>query len=208
MLADLRGKRRRAAVAGTVFDDNGVNTASLGAMPRARRGGEPLASQLERRLWKPMGAESTAGWIRNHHGEEGVQGQFFAVARDYARLGLLVMNGGRAGGEPSVPAAWIARMTELRHDVAQPATLPWYGLHVWIPRAAGGRSMFWGTNGQNIFVDPIARVVIVHLGNSQRAGFDGNPDLFALRDAIVRALVAKDRSRSAAGAAVPASASR
>jgi CubicO group peptidase (beta-lactamase class C family) len=65
----------------------------------------------------------------------------------------------------------------------------------WIPQAAGGRSMFWGTNGQNIFVDPVAKVVIVHLGKSQRAGFDGNRDLFALRDAIVRTLAAKDRSR-------------
>jgi len=196
VLAYLRSKRQQAAPPGTVFDYNGADTALLGALLRARWDGDPLTSQLERRLWQPMGAEATAGWITNYRGEEGVQGQFFAVARDYARLGLLVMNGGRAGELAAVSASWIARMTELRHDVPQPPSVPWYGLHVWIPQAAGGRSMFWGTNGQNIFVDPVARVVIVHLGNSQRAGFDGNRDLFALRDAIVQTLVAKDRARA------------
>ena len=198
--AYLRGKRERAAPAGTVFDYNGVNTALLGAMLRARWGGAPLATELEHRLWQPMGAEATAGWLKTTHGDESVQGHFFAVARDYARLGLLVMDGGRVGDQTLVPASWITRMTELRDDVPQPSSWPRYGLHVWIPQAAGGRSMFWGTNGQNIFVDPVARVVIIHLGNSPRAGFDGNPELFALRDAIVRTLVARDRARKPANA--------
>ena len=192
VLAYLRSKKQSAAPAGTVFDYNGANTALLGALLRARWGGASLTEQLQHRLWQPMGAESSAGWITNYRGEEGVQGQFFAVARDYARLGLLVMNGGRAADRALVPTDWIARMTELRRDVPQPPAPPWYGLHAWIPQAAGGRSMFWGVSGQNIFIDPIAKVVIVHLGNSQRAGFDGNRDLFALRDAIVRTLVAKD----------------
>ncbi len=205
VLAYLRGKKQRAAPAGTGFDYNGADSALLGAMLRARWGGGPLTDQLERRLWQPLGAESTAGWIKNRHGDEGVQGQFFAVARDYARLGLLVMNGGRAGDRSLVSSAWIARMTELRRDVPQPSAPPWYGLHAWIPKAAGGRSMFWGTNGQNIFVDPVAGVVIVHLGNSHRAGFEGNADLFALRDAIVQALAARDRVRAAVGASAAAS---
>jgi CubicO group peptidase (beta-lactamase class C family) len=79
-------------------------------------------------------------------------------------------------------------MTRLRTDKPQPSHPPFYGLHIWIPRAAGGRAMFWGVNGQNIFIDPIARVVIVHTGNSPAAEFNGNAHLFPLRDAIVRTL--------------------
>jgi hypothetical protein len=60
-------------------------------------------------------------------------------------------------------------------------------LHIWIPQAAAGRSLLWGTNGQNIFIDPIARVVIVHTGNSPDAAFDGNAHLFPLRDALIGA---------------------
>jgi CubicO group peptidase (beta-lactamase class C family) len=100
------------------------------------------------------------------------------------------MNQGRVDGKQIVPADWLAKMTELRRDKPQPSHPPYYGLHIWIPQAAGGRSMFWGVNGQNIFVDPVAHVVIVHTGNSPRAEFDGNRHLFALRDAIVRSLSA------------------
>src|SRR5207237_8890901 len=111
-----------------------------------------------------------------------------ATLRDYARLGYLIMNQGRINGKEVISADWIAKMTDLRRDKPQPVGPPFYGLHVWIPQAAGGRSMFWGTNGQNIFVDPIAHVVIVHTGNSPKAEFDGNRYLFPLRDGIVRAL--------------------
>jgi CubicO group peptidase (beta-lactamase class C family) len=183
----LRRKTERATVPGSAFKYNGAQTALLGAI-LAQRVGTNLTSYLEEKLWIPMGAEARGYWIKNYAGEEGVQGQFVATLRDYARLGYLVMNQGRIDGKEVVPANWIAKMTELRRDKPQPSVPPFYGLHVWIPQAAGGRSMFWGTNGQNIFVDPVARVVIVHTGNSPHAEFDGNRHLFPLRDAIVRAL--------------------
>lgn len=157
----------------------------------AQRTGGNLTSYLEEKVWIPMGAESKGYWIMNRNGEEGVQGHFAATLHDYARLGYLVMNQGRMNGKTVIPADWIGKMTELRRDKPQPPNPPYYGLHIWIPQAAGGRSMFWGVGGQNIFIDPIARVVIVHTGNSQKAAFDGNRHLFALRDAIVRSLAAK-----------------
>lgn len=185
--AFLRQKTKVASPPGSKFDYNGAQSALLGAMLRQRVHSD-LTSYLEDKLWRPMGAESKAYWIKNYHEEEGVQGQFSATLRDYARLGLLVMERGSVNGTSVVPAAWIDRMVELRRDKAQPASAPFYGLHVWIPELAGGRSFFWGTNGQNIFIDPIAKVVIVHTGNSPNAGFNGNSHLFPLRDAIVKTL--------------------
>jgi CubicO group peptidase (beta-lactamase class C family) len=186
----LKGKKERAAAPGTQFKYNGAQTALLGLVLARRLNTNNLTGYLEEKLWVPMGAEADGYWIKNYHGEEGVQGQFSATLRDYARLGYLVMNQGRVDGKQIVPADWLARMTELRRDKPQPSNPPYYGLQIWIPQAAGGRSMFWGVNGQNIFVDPVARVVIVHTGNSPRAEFDGNRHLFALRDAIVRNLSA------------------
>jgi len=184
----LKGKKERAAAPGTEFKYNGAQTALLGLILARRLNTNNLTGYLEEKLWVPMGAEASGYWIKNYHDEEGVQGQFVATLHDYARLGYLVMNQGRVNGKQIVPADWLAKMTELRRDKPQPSHPPYYGLHVWIPQAAGGRSMFWGVNGQNIFVDPVARVVIVHTGNSPRAEFDGNQHLFALRDAIVRSL--------------------
>ncbi|WP_082507521.1 serine hydrolase [Duganella sp. Root336D2] len=186
----LGRKKDRAAAPGTVFKYNGAQTALLGAALAQRVGGKNLTSYLQEKLWIPMGAEAKGYWIKNYHDEEGVQGQFAATLHDFARLGYLVMNQGRVNGKEVVPADWIAKMTELRTDRPQPSHPPYYGLHIWIPQAAGGRAMFWGVNGQNIFVDPVARVVIVHTGNGPRAEFDGNRHLFALRDAIARSLSA------------------
>jgi CubicO group peptidase (beta-lactamase class C family) len=186
----LKSKKERAAPPGTEFKYNGAQTALLGLILARRLNTNNLTAYLEEKLWVPMGAEARGYWIKNYHDEEGVQGQFAATLRDYARLGYLVMNQGRVDGKEIVPADWLARMTELRRDKPQPPRPPYYGLQIWIPQAAGGRSMFWGVNGQNVFVDPVARVVIVHTGNSPRAEFDGNPHLFALRDAIVRRLSA------------------
>jgi CubicO group peptidase (beta-lactamase class C family) len=186
----LKRKKERAAAPGTEFKYNGAQTALLGLILARRLNTNNLTGYLEEKLWAPMGAEANGYWIKNYHEEEGVQGQFAATLHDYARLGYLVMNQGRVDGKEIVPADWLARMAELRHDKPQPSHPPYYGLHVWIPQAAGGRAMFWGVNGQNIFVDPVARVVIVHTGNSPRAEFDGNQHLFALRDAIVRSLKA------------------
>jgi CubicO group peptidase (beta-lactamase class C family) len=199
MRAYLRGKTERDP-AGKRFDYNGAVSALLG-IALSERTGKSNTAYLADRLWAPMGAEGNGYWIKNLRGEEGVQGQFVATLRDYARLGYLVMNQGEVNGHHVVPAAWIAQMTALRGDRPQPARPPFYGLHIWIPQAAGGRSFFWGAGGQNIFVDPVARVVIVHTANSPDADFQGNRHLFALRDAIVRELAgrpAPDRGPSSA----------
>lgn len=183
----LRQKMGRSSPPGAAFDYNGAQTAVLGLAVKRRTGGS-ATTYLEEKIWVPMGAESSGYWIINRNGDEGVAGQFAATLRDYARLGILVMNQGRMNGKQVIPADWIVQMTRLRTDKPQPSHPPFYGLHIWIPRAAGGRAMFWGTNGQNIFIDPIARVVIVHTGNGPNAEFDGNAYLFPLRDAIVRTL--------------------
>ncbi|MTW13123.1 serine hydrolase [Pseudoduganella eburnea] len=133
----LSAKKEKAAAPGTVFKYNGAQTAVLGLALSQRLNRMPLTAYLEEKLWIPMGAEAQGHWIKNNHGEEGVQGQFVATLHDYARLGYLVMNQGRIDGKEVVPAEWIGKMTELRRDKPQPGKPPYYGLQVWIPQAAG-----------------------------------------------------------------------
>jgi CubicO group peptidase (beta-lactamase class C family) len=182
----LQGKRA-ANPAGKVFDYNGAVSAMLGAVLRARTG-QTHTQYLQEKLWAPMGAAEPAYWIKNRRGEEGVQGQFAATLRDYARLGQLVMQMGRSGAFQVVPESWIADMVASRPDKPQPNGPMKYGLHIWIPQAAGGRSMFLGLNGQAIFIDPAAQTVIVHTANSPGPDYNGYEHLYPLRDAIVRSL--------------------
>lgn len=180
-------QRKEVSASGKRFDYNGAVTALLGLALSARTG-KSNTDYLAEKVWVPMGAKSSGYWIKNNSGEEGVQGQFAATLSDYAKLGYLLMNQGSINGKQVVPASWIAQMTTLRRDRPQPSGPAHYGLHVWIPQAAGGRSFFAGTNGQYIFVDPIAHVVIVHTGNSPNAEFHGDDHLFPLRDAIAAKL--------------------
>ncbi|MEO7391940.1 MAG: serine hydrolase [Ramlibacter sp.] len=188
----LRDKTERSP-AGKTFHYNGAVTALLGLV-LSQRTGVSNTAYLEDRIWSRIGTEGSGFWIKNLQGEEGVQGHFVARLRDYARLGALVLNRGRAAGGQLVPAAWVDEMVTLRRDKPQPKGPPFYGLHVWIPQAAGGRSFFWGIGGQNIFVDPVARMVIVHMGNSRDARFAGDAHLFPLRDAIARKLSSRAKA--------------
>lgn len=183
-------EKRSLNPSGKIFDYNGVVSAMLGAVLQARTG-QPHTQYLEEKLWKPMGASDPGYWIKNRKGEEGVQGQFVATLRDYARLGLLVMRKGKAGSAQVIPESWITDMVALRLDKPQPSGPQKYGFHVWLPQASGGRSMFLGTNGQAIFIDPVAQTVIVHTANSPKADYEGNSHLYPLRDAIVGALKSK-----------------
>lgn len=182
----LAGKQDRSA-GGKTFDYNGAISALLGLV-LSERTQVSNTDYLATSVWSQMGFEGSAYWIKNQAGEEGVQGQFAARPRDWARLGLLVMGQGAFAGRQWVPADWVRQMTTLRADKPQPASPPYYGLHIWIPQAAAGRSQFMGTNGQFVFIDPVAQVVIVHTANAPTADFGGAAHLFPLRDAIVAAL--------------------
>jgi CubicO group peptidase (beta-lactamase class C family) len=186
----LRSKKDADSEPGSRFAYNGAQTALLGLILRERVGG-PLTAYLEEKLWKPMGAEGPAVWIKDKQGIEGVQGQFAALPRDYARLGYLFVNRGNINGKQVVPESWIAEMTRIRRDRPQPKGPPFYGLHVWLAQAGGGRGLFWGTNGQFVFFDPIARIVIVQTAVGKTAEYEGINHIFPIRDAIVRELAAR-----------------
>jgi CubicO group peptidase (beta-lactamase class C family) len=97
----------------------------------------------------------------------------FATARDYGRFGLLYMHDGVWQGERILPAGWV----EYARTATPTAPHHEYGAHWWLPsdrdRAkASDRGLplpddlFFaqGFEGQNIFVIPSRKLVVVRLG--------------------------------------------
>jgi CubicO group peptidase (beta-lactamase class C family) len=183
----LQEKRETVAPPGVVFHYNGAISALLGIILN-KATGTTATQYLEEKIWGPMGAEANAYWIKNYRGEEGVQGQFNATLRDYARLGLLVMNKGKANGVQIVPESWIEQMTAIRKDKAQPKSPPYYGFHIWLPVVSKGVSQMEGINGQFVFVDPNDRVVIVQLAVLKEADGAGFWEFFPFRNALLNTL--------------------
>jgi CubicO group peptidase (beta-lactamase class C family) len=154
------------------------NTDLLGwAIERAT--GERYVDLASRLLWKPLGAERSAYITVDRFGAPRCAGGFCATAHDLARVGQLILDGGRRGSAEIVPPAWIEDLFETGDRAAwdEGDFIPYYGdlpMHdrsKWYVRhgqssSDGGPLLFgMGIHGQNLFVDRKRSIVIAKLSS-------------------------------------------
>jgi CubicO group peptidase (beta-lactamase class C family) len=174
----LRQFDTRAVSPDTKFHYAGADTQTVGAAIEAATG-KSLAAFAAEKLWAPLGAEAEASWLTDNAGMAAAYCCFQAVLRDWARVGLMLAHDGAWNGTQIVPLAWVRMAT--RADPARlhlwPGTAtPFfgYGYQTWIfPRTTGGFALL-GVYGQSIYVDPEAKLVMVHL--AARARPSNNPE--------------------------------
>ncbi|MBL6617190.1 MAG: serine hydrolase [Reyranella sp.] len=149
-------------VPGTVFDYESVNTEVLGLVLE-KATGVPLNLYMQDKLWSKIGAESDGFLYRARaQTDQCAFGCFSATARDYARFGLMAMNGGTLGGQRVVGERWMREATTPR-----PLRMPaddkgtGYGYQWWIPAGRDGAFEALGIFGQIVYVNPAKRVVVV-----------------------------------------------
>lgn len=141
-----------------------------------------VAEYLRTRLFEPVGMKSmvpefdAAGTLI---GSSLIHG----TARDWAKFGEFLRNGGAVKGAQVVPRGWIDFMTR-----PSPRN-PGYGAQLWLnrPQADGRKALFPGSApksafaavghlGQYVVASPAQKLTIVRLGKTQREN----------RDAVVR----------------------
>jgi CubicO group peptidase (beta-lactamase class C family) len=139
-----------------------------------RATGRRYADLMSELLWKPMGAERSAYITVDRLGAPRCAGGMCVTARDLARVGQLIVNGGRRGKSEVLPAAWIDDIARNGDAAAWAAGsfveyfpgLPlryrskWYVLDGKSPLLFG-----WGIHGQHLFVDRARQVVIAKLSS-------------------------------------------
>jgi CubicO group peptidase (beta-lactamase class C family) len=149
-----------------------------------------LADYLKARIWQPMGAEADATWTVDHTGQEVAYCCVSAVVRDWARIGSLLAQDGAWKGRQIVPKQWVLDMTTAQSDFQRPGIATnyyGYGYQVWLFPGPRRRFALLGIHGQAIFVDPGARVVLVHTAVRLKASRDPTAaELVALWDALIR----------------------
>lgn len=160
--ADAARTIKRKDVPGQVWQYKTLDTAVLGWLLERVSGGSTVAAYTAQRLWEPLGAESDAYYIMD--GPPGVGREFSgagfnATLRDFARLGLMVLNGGEANGHRIIPSEWIRESTR---PTTPGGPGPGYGLQWWMIGNPGSFQAL-GLQGQFIYVDPATRTVIVKL---------------------------------------------
>ena len=181
---------------GTRFSYASVETQVLGLALRGAIG-RPLADYLHEKIWAPMGAEADAFWLIDRAGQETAYCCLGAVLRDYARFGLVLAHDGRRGDRQIIPKEWLLAGTTVDPDnwhlkPYAATSFYGYGYQTWV--LPGPRRMFaaLGVHGQAIFVDPAARLVMVHTSVSKEAT-EPLMEARALWQGVVEALGAGSR---------------
>lgn len=119
--------------------------------------GKPLSQYLSEKIWAPYGMEQDAIWVDDAAGHERGGCCMSMTARDYARLGQFMLEGGKAGGQDVLPAGWVADATRAHQTFPPGGVETGYGYFWWIiPDGYAAEGIF----GQQIFVYPADKLVI------------------------------------------------
>jgi CubicO group peptidase (beta-lactamase class C family) len=138
-----------------------------------------LADYASEKLWIPLGASQNALWsIDKKGGDEKAYCCFNTGARNFARIGQLILNKGKWHGkqllsekyirEATSPATWLL-------DESGKRPLDHYGYQWWIASFNGKRVVYArGILGQYIIIVPEKNMVIVRLGEKRCSLRSGN----------------------------------
>ena len=148
--------------------------------------GKSLSAYAAEKLWHPLGAEHPALWSTDHTGgHEKAYCCFNSNARDFARLGQLMLDSGRWKGNEIITPEYYAASVKpclITDEGGKPCD--YYGYQWWI--VPGQPEIFYarGILGQYVIVIPGKRLVMVRLGEKRSpVRINGAP---AEVDALIR----------------------
>lgn len=155
-----------------------------------RATGKGYAEFLSRRLWQPVGAGDALVRLDREGGNTRTFCCIQAAARDWARIGQLVLERGRVGRREVLPESWIAQLTTPSALNSSVGTYWWIKPTPLVPSnmvpsnvdaarapalpppfVSPGTTYTGGRGGQRVFVLPAQRAVIVRIGK-MRYDFD------------------------------------
>ncbi|MDP3209381.1 MAG: serine hydrolase, partial [Rhodoglobus sp.] len=160
---------------GKVFQYCSANTDVLAWLAEAvttKRYHEILAE----RVWSHLGAKSDASITVDSSGFAFANGGISCTARDLARVGELMLNGGRVGDRRVVSAEWV-RTTMAGGDPDAARGLPHQFVHPngsyknqwWATGNSRGNVYAAGIHGQYIWLDVPTQTVIVKFSSAPEA---------------------------------------
>jgi len=167
---DLLVNRHFSAEPGSFFEYSSASTQLLGiALKRAlAQANQPqtLSHFLSTKIWQPLQMNDDALWHTDNQGMELVYCCINTNARNYAKLGLLMLNGGNWNGQQVISKNFIEKMIS-------PVSTDYYGYSTWINNTSSP-SYFWfsGHLGQYIIVIPEHKMVVIRLGESRASETD------------------------------------
>ncbi|MFM7080241.1 MAG: serine hydrolase domain-containing protein [Bacteroidota bacterium] len=153
---------------GKRFEYRSSDTQILGFVLQGATGAS-ISEYASEKLWKPLGAEHDAQWSLDHEdGDEKAYCCIYSNARDFARIGKLVLQKGVWNGQRVVSEKYIDEMLAPASLLNEGKPNSTYGYQWWI-REHKGHMVYYarGILGQYIFVIPDQNMVVVRLGHER-----------------------------------------
>jgi len=137
----------------------------------ARAYGTSYVDLLAERIWSRIGAERSARILLDPIGTPVASGGLNTTARDLARFGQMLLDGGRVGDAQVVPEAVVqtlrrggdaeafARCPDVSHMAGWSYRAQW-----WV--TPGGQPTAWGVCGQILWIDHEAELVLARLASA------------------------------------------
>lgn len=186
-----RGDRARyvfdrpvVAAPGARFNYNGGLTTVLGILLEERTG-MSLQDYARQKLFDPLGIRDWE-WVTDVRGRARAYTGLRLRPRDLARIGRLMLDGGRWQGRQVVPAAWA-------RAVVAPCAGGEYGYHWWSGSLwIDGRQVGWqgalGNGGQRLFIVAALDLVVVTTAGEYNDGTIGRAQRHVLEQVVAATL--------------------
>ena len=155
--------------AGRVWKYQGGNTLLLSFIVKEATG-QSLSDYFSEHFWKPLGASQNALWSLNKEG--GLERSyccFYSNARDFARIGQLILDSGQWQGKQIIPSSFLVESFQaVMIPSEENKNIDYYGLHWWLGDYDGVKFVYArGIQGQYIVAIPDWDMVVVRLGHKR-----------------------------------------
>lgn len=175
---DLYGlvtRQKRIATPGETFIYQSGNSQILGFIIQ-KATGKTVSDYCAEKIWSKIGATSDAYWsLDKENGDEKAFCCMYATARDFGRVGQLIMKRGKIGTQQIVPEWYIEEMFQLPKNIQTEEGIEnhQYGLHIWLYEGYSSPVQYCrGIKGQYIISIPEEDLVIVRLGDYRKPNFE------------------------------------
>lgn len=131
--------------------------------------GKTVSEYASEKIWIPLGAEHDAKWSLDHEGgDEKAYCCIYSNARDFARIGKLMLQNGKWNGRQIVSESYVREALTPAPTLDGDKPNASYGFQWWI-REQDGKLVYYarGILGQYIFIIPSEKIIIVRLGHER-----------------------------------------
>ncbi len=168
-LASLKDK---AGPDGGPFHYVSTNTDLLGWILE-RSAGARFADLISNLVWQPIGAQASAYITVDRLGAPRCAGGICITLLDLARVGQLIVQGGRRNGKAIIPAAWIADVFDNGDPkawsdgdmISYLGDRPMHYRNKWYVLRDRAIAFGLGVYGQNVFVDRANEIVVAKVSS-------------------------------------------